>query len=100
MAGAPVSLNIHGDQDGFTMRTFEIPGVGGLELVDRRDVDVHYEPGREVLVFDTPDEAIELARRGLKDEGWSRSIREAGRARTMAEHTFDHRVAELERLWA
>ena len=43
---------------------------------------------------------IELARRGLKDEGWSRSIREAGRARTMAEHTFDHRVAERERLWA
>lgn len=100
MAAASASLNIHGDQDGFTMRTFEVPGIGGLELVDRTDVSAFYEPGREVLVFDTAAEAIDLSRRALADPTWARRIREAGRARTLAEHTFDHRVTFLERLWA
>ena len=38
MAGARANVNIHGDQDGFTMRTFETCGVGALQLVDRADV--------------------------------------------------------------
>jgi len=100
MAAATAALNIHGDQDGFTMRTFEVSGVGGLQLIDRADVTDHYEPGREVLVFDTAAEAIDLSRRALADPTWARRIREAGRARTLAEHTFDHRVTFLERLWA
>lgn len=100
MAAAAASLNIHGDQDGFTMRTFEIPGVGGLELIDRPDVSQHYDPGREVLVFETADEAADLCRRALAEPTWARAIREAGRRRTLAEHTFDHRVATLESLWA
>jgi spore maturation protein CgeB len=100
MAAATVSLNIHGDQDGFTMRTFEVPGVGGLQLVDRLDVSRHYEPGEEVLAFETAEQAIDLCRRALSDPAWAAGIRAAGHARTLAEHTFDHRVAELERLWA
>ncbi|MCA0337576.1 MAG: glycosyltransferase [Actinobacteria bacterium] len=100
MAGATVSLNIHGDQDGFTMRTFEVPGVGGLELIDRREVSRYYEPGKELLTFDTGEQAIDLCRRAMVDRSWAQAIREAGRARTLAEHTMDHRAAALETLWA
>ena len=100
MAGSPAALNIHGDQDGFTMRTFEVPGVGGLELVDRADVSQHYDPGTEVAVFADPAEAIDLCRRAMADRTWSDSIRAAGRRRTLAEHTFDHRAEALESLWA
>ena len=99
MSGARATLNVHGDQDGFTMRTFEACGVGALQLVDRADVSLHYEPGVELAVFDSPDEAAELARRAASDPSWSQAMRTAGRARTLAEHTFTHRAKALEALW-
>lgn len=99
MAGASGTLNIHGDQDGFTMRTFEASGVGALQLVDRPDVALHYEPGTEVGVFASVDEAAELALRARCDSTWAGAVRAAARRRTLAEHTFDHRAAALERLW-
>lgn len=99
-AGAPAALNVHFDQDGFTMRTFEIPGSGGVQLVDRDDVAEFYEPGREVLVFHSPEELAELSMRAIRDDRWGDAIREAGRRRTLAEHTFAHRMRKLETLWA
>ena len=99
MAGAAANLNLHHDQDGFTMRTFEIPGTGGVQLVDREDVALHYEPGREVLVYRDADEAADLAGRALREPAWARRVAEAGRRRTLAEHTLDHRVRDLEALW-
>ncbi|HEX6917350.1 MAG TPA: glycosyltransferase [Phycicoccus sp.] len=99
MAGARATLNIHGDQDGFTMRTFEACGVGSVQLVDRADVSLHYEPGVEVAVFGSAEEAADLARRAGRDRAWAEGLRDAGRARTLAEHTFAHRVAVLEALW-
>lgn len=99
MAGAPATLNIHGDQDGFTMRTFEAAGVGGVELLDRPDVAEFYDPGTEVAVFSSPEELLELSRRTLTDDRWGDHLRRAARARTLAEHTFDHRARALEAAW-
>ncbi len=99
MAGAAAALNVHHDQDGFTMRTFEIPGTGGVQLVDRADVCELYDPGSEVLVFADADDAADLASRALTDRAWARRIGEAGRRRTLAEHTMNHRLARLEQLW-
>lgn len=100
MASSPATLNIHGDQDGFTIRTFEASGVNGLQIVDRTDVDRYYLPGEEVLVYSSPEELIDLCQRVLKDPAWAQKIREAGYRRTLAEHTFDERVKVLEQLWA
>ncbi len=99
MAGARAALNVHGDQDGFTMRTFEACGVGAVQLVDRADVSALYEPGTEVAVFGSAQEAAELARRAATDRAWAEGLRAAGRARTLAQHTFAHRAAALESLW-
>ena len=99
-AGAVASLNSHTDQDGFTMRTYEIPGSGGLQLIDRPDVDQVYDPGEEVLVFTSDEELVELSRRARSDRAWARRIAERGRRRTLAEHTFDHRVPVLEAAWS
>ncbi len=99
MAGARATLNVHGDQDGFTMRTFEACGVGAVQLVDRADVSRHYEPGVELAVFGSPEEAAELAHRAATDRPWADRLRAAGRARTIAEHTFVHRARALEALW-
>jgi spore maturation protein CgeB len=99
MAASVATLNMHGDQDGFTMRTFEAAGVGAVQLIDRTDLGALYEPGTEVLTWTTPEELTDLCRRTLADPAWTEGIRVAARARTLAEHTFDHRVAVLEDAW-
>ena len=99
MTASTATLNLHGDQDGFTMRTFEAAGVGAVELIDRTDVEALYEPGVEVLTWTTSEELADLGRRTLTDTRWTDAIRSAARARTLAEHTFDHRVAVLEDAW-
>ena len=92
---ALVALNLHGDQDGFNIRTFETCGVGAIQMIDRRDVASLYEPGREVLVFDGAEELIALVERVRRDRDWAGAIRRAARARTLAEHTFAHRCTRL-----
>lgn len=99
MAAGMATLNIHGNQDGLTMRTFEASGVGGLQLVDRSDLGELYEPGVELLTWSADDELVELCGRASTDRDWADRIRVAGRRRTLAQHTFDHRVVVLESSW-
>lgn len=99
MAGSLATLNIHSNQDGFTMRTFEAAGVGGLEMVDRADVAQFYDVGSEVVVFEGAEEVIEASRRAQSDPSWARRIRLAGQKRTLVEHTLVHRARALEDLW-
>ncbi|GHG46484.1 hypothetical protein GCM10012320_12550 [Sinomonas cellulolyticus] len=98
-AEAAAAINVHGLQAGLAMRTFEVPGMGGLQLIDRPDVEDFYDPGTEALVFGSAEELVELARRALSDRAWSERIREAGQRRTLAEHTFAHRIERLDTLW-
>lgn len=99
-AGAPAVLNVHGDQDGFTMRTFEAAGAGGVQLIDRADVGDLYTPGEEVVCFNGPEDLADAARKATRDDRWGDRIRKAARHRTLAEHTFDHRARALEASWA
>jgi len=99
MAASSATLNLHADQDGFTMRTFEACGVGAVQLIDRPDVSSLYDDGTELASWRSPDELTDLCRRARLDQAWAEGLRRAGRARTLAEHTFDHRVALLEELW-
>ena len=99
MAGSLGTLNIHGDQDGFTIRTFEACGVGALQFIDRADVADLYEPGTELLVYESLEHLEELVRRAQVDTAWTDRIRAAARARTLREHTVEHRMEELVKLW-
>lgn len=99
MAGATATLNLHGIQDGFTMRTFEACGAGALQIVDRREVSMHFEIGTELVVFESPEELIDLSLRATRDRVWRDSIAAAGQRRALAEHTFVHRARALEALW-
>lgn len=95
-----LSINIHGLQAGLAMRTFEVPGMGGLQAIDRPDVERFYEVGRETVVFNGPQELAELCRRAHKDRAWAENIRVRGRRRTLAEHTFAHRAADIDKRWS
>ncbi len=99
MSGSSATINIHGDQDGFTMRTFEASGTGGVQIIDRDDIGGYYDIGTEILTFKSTSELRDLSARCLRDPTWANAIRAQGRARTLAEHTFDHRLAILESLW-
>jgi spore maturation protein CgeB len=99
MAGAPATINLHEHQDGFTMRTFEASGVGALQLIDRADVSDLYEPGTEIIPFASGDELAELCRRASIDRRWHERVGAAARARTLSEHTFQHRVRDLTAAW-
>ena len=75
-------------------RLFEAAACGAPILTDRWEgLEEFYLPGRELLVAGNTDDAI--AAISLTD-GELRRIAEAGRARTLAEHTADHRVVALE----
>lgn len=99
MAGAAGNINSHYNQDGFTMRTFEIPGVGGLQFIDRSDICDYYEPNVEILVYSSEDELVDFCRRAIADPQWGASIASRAQARTLAEHTLAHRVAMVEAQW-
>jgi len=57
-----------------------------------------FEPGREVVAYRTPDECAELIRHYLDDPAERTAIAQAGHQRTLKEHTYARRMAELVRL--
>jgi spore maturation protein CgeB len=93
-----VSLNCTSRQmkGAVNQRVFDVPACGGFVLTDRREqLDRLFEPGREVLVYDAPEEITELAERCLKDDGLRERVGAAARARILAQHTYEHRLQEL-----
>lgn len=93
---ASVCLNSMSLAEGNSLncRAFEIAGAGGLQLIENRPIISDcFEPGRELLTFDTYDELRESIDRGLRDG--CAEIRRAGAARALAQHTYQHRLASI-----
>jgi spore maturation protein CgeB len=99
MRDSMATLNIHQDQDGFTMRTFEACGVGAVQIIDRDDVSELYDPGSEVLVYHNLDELREICGRIDSDPTRMRDLRGRAMKRTLAEHTVDQRLGVIEEMW-
>ena len=75
-------------------RAFEIAGSGGFQLCDALiPVGEFFEPGREIELFATPEEARDKARYYLAHDAARRAIADAAHRRAHAEHTYDHRLA-------
>jgi len=73
-----------------------VPACGGFLLTGRSaHLEAYYEPDREVVVFDGPDELVDKARYYLSHESERVRIAEAGLRRTLAEHTYEQRFAEI-----
>ncbi|MGE4505238.1 MAG: glycosyltransferase [Desulfovibrionaceae bacterium] len=81
------------------MRLFEATGMGACLLTDRTpDLAALFEPDVELAVYSSPEEAVEKARWLLDHPAEARAMAEAGRSRTLAEHTFTHRAEALDAL--
>src|SRR5207253_761325 len=94
-----ITLNSHIDMAGReagNMRLFEATGVGAFLLTDFKD-NLHtlFEPDREVAVWRSVDDCLSVIERAIGDADGRATIARAGQARTMAQHTYRHRAAEI-----
>jgi glycosyltransferase involved in cell wall biosynthesis len=79
-----------------SMRPFEL-AMAGAAMVSNPclGLETWFEPGKEVIVVESADEAIDRYRFLLSHDGERRALGEAARRRALAEHTFRHRAAQL-----
>jgi spore maturation protein CgeB len=94
-----ITLNSHIDlvgREAGNMRLFEATGVGAFLLTDFKD-NLHtlFEPDRDVAVWRSVDDCLVAIDRALEDTERRDAIAAAGQARTMAQHTYRHRAAEI-----
>ena len=94
-----ITLNSHIDlagREAGNMRLFEATGVGAFLLTDFKD-NLHtlFAPDREVAVWRSVDDCLEAIDHHLGDDFSRAAIAQAGQARTVAQHTFRHRVIEI-----
>ncbi len=78
-------------------RVFEAAGAGACLITDAwQGIELFLEPGREVLVASSGSEVAEIVQ-GL-DRAEADRIGRAALERVLAEHTYAHRAAEVERV--
>ncbi|RMF99956.1 MAG: hypothetical protein D6726_12120 [Nitrospirae bacterium] len=82
--------------EGVNQRVFDVPAVGGFLLTDhQRDIDELFDPGKEVAVYESPEEINELVRYYLAHEEKRKKISMAARKRIIADHTYKQRLTFL-----
>ncbi|MFW6303070.1 MAG: glycosyltransferase family protein, partial [Candidatus Sumerlaeota bacterium] len=82
-----------------TLRLFDIPASGSFLLSDWRPCMADlFEPGEELIVFHSTEEACELAEKYSKDRDSRRKVVRAARQRVLAEHTYVYRIESLSRM--
>jgi len=81
-------------------RMFETLASGALLVVRYRNElsDLGFEEGIHFVSYRDESEIVPLVQRYLADEPARRRIADAGRDKVLREHTYDVRVAEIERL--
>lgn len=77
-------------------RSFEVPGCGGFLLTeDAAHLSEYYEPGKDIVVFQSAKELAALIAYYHAHEEERALIARAGYERTMREHTYVHRFHAL-----
>lgn len=77
-------------------RVFDVPCAGAFLLTDyRRQMEELFDPGREIVFYNHPDEIPGLVEMYIDDPDKRLRIAEAARKRVLAEHTYDHRMTSL-----
>jgi spore maturation protein CgeB len=94
-----ISLNSHVDfarREAGNMRLFEATGVGAFLLTDFKDnLDTLFAPDREVVAWRSIDDCLKAVDRYLDNDQDRTRIARAGQARTLAQHTYCQRTAEI-----
>lgn len=104
LARSQITINVHiGIAESFAnnMRLYEATGMGALLITDNKsNIAEMFEPGQEIVCFDSREECLDLIERYRKDEAGRTRIAAAGQRRTLSEHTYIRRTRELAALFA
>lgn len=77
-------------------RSFEIPSCGGFQLSGSvEDLNDYYEVGKEIVCFEDVDDLREKIYYYLSNEDERAAIALVGYQRTLREHTYAHRFANI-----
>ncbi len=99
LARSQVTLNRHinvAENNANNMRLYEATGVGSLLITDQKDnLGDLFEVGKEVVAYNSPEEAAELIRYYTSHPEEAIAIARAGQARTLRDHTYQCRMEEL-----
>lgn len=94
-----ISLNHHIEISGpyaNNMRLYETTGVGTLLLTDwKENLGEMFAPGAEAAVYRSPEDCVEKIGYYLKHDGERDRLARAGQQRTLREHTYRQRMAQL-----
>ena len=98
-----VTLNINqspNTEHGANLRVFEATAAGTTLLTQAcDDLTALYEPDSELVTWSNVDELAAGYARLRDDRALAARIAEAGRKRTLAEHTFRHRADSMMTVW-
>jgi len=80
-----------------TMRVFEGTAAGALVLTDpvQNGFAELFKPGQEVVVYQDDEDLVARVQYYLEHSQEREAIASAGRTRTLAEHTYQHRVQTI-----
>ena len=77
-------------------RPFELAGSGAFVVSEYvTGMERYYAPDREIVFYRTTDELVEKTKYYLAHDAERGAIAAAGRARTLREHTYEHRFREI-----
>lgn len=81
------------------MRLFETTGIGTCLLTDwKKNLGALFEPDAEVLTYRTAEECREKVEYILEHPSERKKIAAAGQKRTLREHTFENRAAQIDEI--
>jgi spore maturation protein CgeB len=82
--------------DSLNCRAFEVAGAGGLQIIEYRPaVEECFEPGKELLAFNSYEELIDCLHRAQEYPHEMKAIRNAAARRARSEHTYRHRLERI-----
>lgn len=93
-----VNLNITSGQmkSGLNQRVFDVPACGAFLLSDNQgQLPGLFEPGREALIYQDPDEAVSLSNWYKEHDRQREKIAAAAHKRVLARHLYRHRLREI-----
>jgi hypothetical protein len=77
-------------------RDFRVTGAGGFLLTEHvKGIEQIFEVGKEIVTYTTPQDCVEKIRYYLKHEEERNEIAEAGYQRTVRDHSFVNRMAQV-----
>ena len=99
LAESRIVINRHGEvSEGYAnnMRLFETTGTGALLMTEAApNLTDYFEPGREVVSYDDPEDLMGKLAHYLEHDDERISIAAAGQARTLRDHTYARVMASL-----